>query len=121
MMTWWIVMGVVFADVAGNLALRKGMAQIGDVTLCWPRDLAGLLRRALTNWALGVGVLCIAMAFVLFVALLSWTDLSFALPATALASAVNTVGARVLLNERVTVGRWAGTLLICVGAALLSF
>ncbi len=52
--------------------------------------------------------------------LLSWSDLSFALPATALGSVVNTVGARFFLKENVTMGRWMGTLLICVGVSLLS-
>ena len=119
MKTWLTVAGVVFADAMGNMALRRGMEQIGDVTLFRFREVPSLISRMIRNKMLGLGVLCIAAAFFLFMALLSWADLSFALPATALNSVVNTLGARVLLKENVTAGRWVGIFLICGGAALL--
>lgn len=119
MKTWIAVAGVVFADAAGNMALRRGMEQVGDVTSCRPREIPSLVYRMMKNKMLGVGVVCIAWAFLLFLALLSWADLSFALPATALGSVVNALGARFLLKENVTAGRWMGTLLICGGVALL--
>ena len=120
MKIWLTVIGVVVADVFGNMALRRGMEQIGDVTLYQPSQILSLVCRILRNKVLGFGILCIAVAFFLFLALLSWSDLSFALPATALGSVVNTVGARFFLKENVTTGRWMGTLLICIGVSLLS-
>ena len=119
MKTWLTVAGVVFSDAMGNMALRRGMDQVGDVTLCRFREVPALVRRMVRNKMLGVGILCIAVAFLLFLALLSWADLSFALPATALSSVVNALGARVLLREKIAASRWVGTLLICGGAALL--
>ena len=119
MKTWLTVAGVVFADAAGNMALRRGMDQIGDVTLYRFREVPTLAYRMIRNQMLRLGILGIAVAFFLFLALLSWADLSFALPATALNSVVNTLGARVLLKENVTANRWIGILLICSGAALL--
>jgi drug/metabolite transporter (DMT)-like permease len=53
--------------------------------------------------------------------LLSWADVSFAIPATALSYVVGALGARFLLHERVTGARWAGVALVCLGVALLSF
>ncbi len=119
MKTWFTVAGVVFANATGNMALRRGMEQIGDVTHYQRREILGLVRQMIKNKMLELGVLCIATAFLLFLALLSWADLSFALPATALASVLNALGARVLLKEKVTAGRWIGTFLICGGVALL--
>ena len=119
MRTWLTVAGVVISDAMGNMALRRGMDQIGDVTSCRFREIPALVYRMIRNKMLGLGVLCIAAAFFLFMALLSWADLSFALPATALTSVVNTLGARVLLKENVTANRWVGIVLICGGAALL--
>ncbi len=119
MKTWLTVAGVVFSDALGNMALRQGMKQVGDVTSCRLRELPNLIYRVAANKMLGDGILCIPAAFFLFLALLSWADLSFALPATALASVVNALGARFILKENVTAGRWAGTLLICGGVALL--
>ena len=119
MKTWIMVAGVVLADAAGNMALRRGMQQMGDVTSCRPREIPGLIYRLMRNRMLGIGVACIGLAFLFFLALLSWADLSFALPATALGSVVNALGARLVLKENVTAGRWIGTLLICGGVALL--
>ena len=119
MKTWLTVAGVVLADTAGNMALRRGMDQVGDVSSCRLRGIPALAYRMIGNKMLRLGVLCIAMAFLFFLALLSWADLSFALPATALSSVANALGARVLLKENVTTGRWIGILFICGGAALL--
>ena len=119
MKTWFAVEGVVLADAMGNMALRRGMDQIGDVSSCRPREIPALIYRMIRNQMLQWGVGCIAMAFFFFLALLSWADLSFALPATALSSVVNALGARFLLKEEVTAGRWVGILFICGGAALL--
>ena len=119
MRTWLTVAGVVISDAMGNMALRRGMEQIGDITLCRLREIPDLVYRMIRNKMLGLGVLGIAAAFFLFMALLSWADLSFALPATALNSVANTLGARFLLKENVTAGRWVGVFLICGGAALL--
>ncbi len=120
MKVWSIVIGVVVANVIGNMALKRGMESIGDVTLYHPSQFTILIGRILRNKLLGFGILCIAAAFFLFLILLSRADLSFALPATALGSVVSTVGAKVFLKERVTAGRWIGTILICVGVSLLS-
>jgi len=97
------VVAVVSADVAGNLFLRQGM-----------RDGWKL------NPLVGCGVLCMSVSFFLFATLLSRADLSFVLPMTALGYAVNVLGARCFLKEKVTAVRWAGTLFICAGVALVS-
>ena len=119
MKTWLMVAGVVLSDAIGNMALRRGMQEVGDVTSYRLKEIPGLFRRLLANKMLGIGIFCIALAFVFFLALLSRADLSFALPATALGSAVNALGARLFLKENVTPSRWAGTLLICSGVILL--
>jgi uncharacterized membrane protein len=54
------------------------------------------------------------------VALLSWADLSFIVPATSLSVVTTTLGAKWFLQERMTRLRWVGTLLVCLGVALLS-
>ena len=119
MRIWFAVAGVVLSDAFGNMALRRGMQKMGDVTSCKWREFPALLYRLLRNKLLGVGVFFIALAFLMFLTLLSWTDLSFALPSTALASVVNALGARFILKENVTMTRWIGTLLIFGGVMLL--
>ncbi|HKV41993.1 MAG TPA: EamA family transporter, partial [Blastocatellia bacterium] len=84
------------------------------------RELVRIARRAIVNPMLGLGILCMAIAFFTFLTLLGRADLSFVLPLTALGTAVSVLGARYILKEEVTAARWAGTVCICVGVALIS-
>jgi len=118
--TWLTVLLVVFSDAAGNIANRQGMKQVGEMTVRHRREVLPLLRRFMTNRLLGMGVLFMAVAFFLFLALLSWANLSFVLPATSIGYAVNALGARFILKEKVTAERWVGTVFICVGIVLIS-
>ena len=99
-----MVAAVICTDAAGNLLLRQGMKK------GW-----------VLNPVLTCGVLCMAVSFFLFAALLSRADLSLILPMTAMGYVVNVFGARCLLKENVTPGRWLGTLLIGTGVALVCF
>jgi drug/metabolite transporter (DMT)-like permease len=60
-----------------------------------------------------------ALAFFALLALLSWDDLSFVVPVTALNYVVSAAGSAVFLRERVDRTRWAGVLLVCVGVAVM--
>ena len=117
---WYGVLFLILVDSVGNIFLTKGMKQIGDVGDLRPRELVRIARKAITNPMLLLGVLCIAGAFFTFLGLLAGADLSFVLPATSLAYVVSVVGAKYFLKENVTADRWIGTILICVGVALIS-
>src|SRR5271157_3218735 len=52
-------------------------------------------------------------------ALLSWADLSYVVPVTAIGYVLNALMGRVFLGEQVSGWRWAGTLLIVAGIALV--
>jgi drug/metabolite transporter (DMT)-like permease len=52
-------------------------------------------------------------------ALLSWADLSYVVPVTAVGYVVVAVLGRILLDERITTARWAGIGLIVAGVALV--
>ena len=100
----WMVGRVVLADAAGNLLLSRGMKGAGKTRFVW----------------LGAGIGCMAFSFYSFLGLLSRANLSFVLPATALGYVVNTFGAAFLLKEKVSAQRWAGSLLVGIGVALVS-
>jgi hypothetical protein len=67
--------------------------------------------------ALGVGLLIVWLLSRM--ALLSWADLSFVLPMTSIGYVLNAVMGRAFLAEHVRPGRWAGTVLIMAGTALV--
>jgi uncharacterized membrane protein len=61
-----------------------------------------------------------AASFFLFMVLLSMADLSFAVPATAASYVVETLLAKWMLKEQVDSRRWAGSVLVTCGVALLA-
>ena len=66
------------------------------------------------------GVAGMAIAFFAFMKLLSMTELSFAVPVSAVTYVMETVLAKYLLKERVNGLRWAGAALVICGVALVS-
>jgi drug/metabolite transporter (DMT)-like permease len=119
-MTWVLVVITVLATGFGEIAMTKAMKETGEIDDFRPHAWLRSLFRALKNGWLVFSVACMALAFFSFMTLLSTADLSFAVPATAASYVVQTVGARYFLNEKVSPTRWAGTVLVMAGVALIS-
>ncbi len=75
--------------------------------------------RALVQGQMWMGVGLMTLAFLAFITVLSWAEVSFVAPATAANYIVGVLGAKFLLNERVNKVRWAGMLLVAAGVALV--
>src|SRR5574337_1158119 len=110
---------VVLAGAIGEIAITHAMKQIGEVHSFTPRALFGVLRCALRQIWLWIGIALITLGFFSMLALLSWENVSFVVPSTALSYAIGALGARFFLGENVKGVRWAGVLLVCVGVALV--
>ena len=67
-----------------------------------------------------LGVVLMIVWMLSRMALLSWADLSYVLPVTAVGYVLVALVGRVLLNEQITMQRWAGIGLIVAGVALVS-
>jgi drug/metabolite transporter (DMT)-like permease len=65
-------------------------------------------------------ILCMAASFFAFMKLLASTELSFAVPVSAVTYVLETVLAKYLLKEHVSRRRWAGASLVIFGVALVS-
>jgi drug/metabolite transporter (DMT)-like permease len=111
---------VVLGNSGGEVAVTHAMKQAGEIRSFSLRALLGFLRRALReNWFwLGIGLL--ALGFFSLLAVLSWEDVSFVIPATALSYVTGALAAKFLLGERLSPWRWAGLLLVALGVALVS-
>jgi drug/metabolite transporter (DMT)-like permease len=104
----------ILSNVAGNSALTKGMHELGGIGNS-PLALIGALFHP---WvALGVALLIVWT--LTHMALLSWADLSYVMPVTAISYVVTAFAARLLLGESVSLARWAGILLITAGVILV--
>lgn len=120
-MTWVLVAITVLTVGFGQIAMTKGMKASGEIHDFRPHAWLRSFLRALKNVWLMLGFLCMAISFFSFMTLLSRDDLSFAVPATAASYVIQTLGAHYFLGERVSGVRWAGTLLVMAGVALISW
>jgi len=111
---------VVLGGSAGDIAVSHAMKQMGDVHPFTPAVIFRVLGRAFRTGWIWIGISLMAVAFFSLLALLSWADVSVVIPATALSYVTGAVGAKFLLHEEVRPVRWAGVLLVCLGAALIS-
>lgn len=112
-----VLLMVVCANV-GDLMLKRGMSQIGAVQI----SLAGISRSFLltvTNGTIWLGILFLLGFMISYMTAVSWADYSYVMPAGAFGYALLTLLAVIFLHEGVSVQRWAGVILICVGVLLV--
>jgi len=119
MRTFLFLAIVVLSGTGGEIAATHAMKRIGEVKNFAPRALLGVLRRVFQSGWMWLGIALMALAFFSLLALLSWAEVSFVVPATAANYIVGTFGAKLLLKERVSKTRWAGMLLVTLGVALV--
>lgn len=118
---WLGVIVMVLADSIGDLLNAKGMRQIEEITSFSFKSISGWIARIFTNFNILTGVFCQAIALLLFLSLLSWGDLSFVRPASAISYIITIVSAKYLLQEKINKGRWIGIFSIVCGVLTLSF
>lgn len=104
----------------GDMLLAHGMKKIGAVTSCSPAALFQVGLQVFTNPSIIIGILFLAGFFFLWLAVLSWCDLSFVLPLTALSYVLTAFLSIYFLGETISPMRWAGTILICIGVVLVT-
>jgi len=110
----------VTAGTIGDILLTKGMKELGDLSAMNLRGILSVAFQALTSPKLVLGTAMLAVFFFLWLAVLSWEDLSVALPMQALNYVLVAFLSQYFLNEVVTPLRWAGTILVCIGVVLIT-
>ncbi len=115
-----IMLMAVTAGTVGDILLAKGMKEMGDISAMNLRGILDAAIRALTSPKLMIGTTMLAIFFFLWLAVLSWEDLSVALPMQALNYVLVAFLSQYFLGETVTPMRWAGTILVCIGVMLIT-
>ena len=119
-MKWILVLTIVACNATGDLLNSFGMRRQGQVRHFDAYGLRRLFRLIAHNRYVIGGVAAMAVAVFALLSLLSIADLSFAVPATAASYMLETVLARLLLQEEVHWQRWLGACMVAGGVALLS-
>jgi len=97
--------------------LKSGMNQIGVFGL---DNLLGTLGRILTHPRILVGFVLFAIGAMFWLAAISRVNLSWAYPMLSIGYILVLVFSAVILKEHVSLLRWVGALVICVGVVLIS-
>lgn len=118
--TFIVMLLAVTAGTIGDILLAKGMKEIGDISAMNLRGILNVAIKALTTPKLIIGTAMLAVFFFLWLAVLSWEDLSVALPMQALNYVLVAFLSQYFLGEVVTPLRWAGTILVCTGVMLIT-
>jgi drug/metabolite transporter (DMT)-like permease len=103
---------VILSQPFGNLLLTMGMKHR---VLASPWDYLS----AIFSRYVAMGIVLLIVWLLSRMALLSWADLSYVLPLTAVGYIVTALIGRFLLHETVHVARWSGTILIVAGTGLV--
>lgn len=117
---WIALVGFIFADSIGNIFVSAGMKQLGEFHPLPLKTLPRRLLRVLSNFQISCGIFSTVVGFFLFISLLSWENLSLVYPSTSLTYVVSLFGARFILRENISRARLLGTVLVCLGVALVS-
>ncbi|MGA7828241.1 MAG: EamA family transporter [Geobacteraceae bacterium] len=115
-----VMLLAVSAGTVGDLLLTKGMKELGDISAMNLRGILSAAYQALTSPKLVLGTAMLAVFFFLWLAVLSWEDLSVALPMQALNYVLVAFLSQYFLGEVVTPMRWAGTVLVCIGVIMIT-
>lgn len=108
------------AATFGDLFLAKAMQGIGEVHVTGPSQALALGKQIFSTPGVWLALLFFAAFFFLWITVLSYEDLSFALPLTALTYLMNALLVGPVLGEVVSPLRWFGTLLIGAGVVLVT-
>jgi drug/metabolite transporter (DMT)-like permease len=104
----------------GQILVRRGMLQVGSLEnyALWP--LVTYFWHALCNPYVIGGTVLNAVFYFLFLAVLSWTGVTVALPMTAIEYGFGALLAVAILKETVPPVRWAGIVLVVTGVILIA-
>lgn len=118
-MKWALIAIIVAATTVGEVLQAMGMRRHGEIH--FRPGAVGRAAAVLARNRFVIGsVIAMAISFFAYMGLLTVSELSFAVPATAITYVLETVLAKYVLKEQVNSLRWAGAALVICGVALVS-
>jgi len=113
----YLALGAVAVFAAsGDVCLARGMRDFGAVSLA---NISGLLAALLNPWII-LGILLLICFFASYLTALSWADLTYVLPATAISYVLMALLAQQVLHEHVSTRRWIGIALVTLGVGFVA-
>src|SRR2546421_8104879 len=108
-------------EAMGVVLLSEGLRQIGQIERFTLPEIARIVSRGVSNGNIVLGVLFETIFFIALLIMLKKWDVSLIWPLTSLGFVLTTLAARYIRHEEVTALRWAGVVLIVIGATLVGW
>ena len=115
-----LLIGLVL-EAVGVVFLSQGLHEIGEVKKISAGEIARIIVRGAGNRNILLGVLFEACFFGVLLYLLSQKDVSLIWPMTSLGFVITALAARLVRHEEISALRWAGVIVIVIGAALVAW
>lgn len=115
-----LLVGLAF-ESTGVVLLKKGMNDIGEVKKITMAEVVRVTKAGATSPQILAGVFFEALFFGCLLILMQRSDISFLWPLTGLSFVFATFAAIFFLHEKVSSLRWAGVVLIMLGAVCISY
>ncbi len=113
----YLILGLVsLCAPLGDSCLARGMTAMPTISLAHP---GALIAAVFTPW-IAAGIAMLIGFFASYLTALSWADLTFVLPATALGNVIVALISRFWLHEAISLERWAGIVLITLGVGFVA-
>jgi uncharacterized membrane protein len=119
-----IIIILIIAAILENIGvvfIKGGLNQISLPSQASASAMVRVVQAGFTNHKIILGVALEAAFFGCFLYLLSQRDVSLIWPLTSIGFIVATLAAKFILDEPVSAVRWAGVILITLGAFLTSY
>jgi drug/metabolite transporter (DMT)-like permease len=108
----------VLGSALGQILLKKGMNGMGQITLSL-NHLPSILWQMATNPNVFFGLAIYLVGTIFWLAALSRVDLSYAYPFASLSYVIMLLASWLLFDEKITLGRVFGTVVIGIGVWLI--
>ena len=113
----YLVLAFVSVSVPlGDASLSRGMRSLPPISVDHPLSLIGAV---FTPW-IALGIALLIGYFASYLTALSWADLTYVMPATALGNVIVALLAHFWLHETISWMRWTGIVLITIGVGFVA-
>jgi len=110
---------IVVSGTAGELCVSRAMKSVGEVHDFRPRSILRFVLQSLRLPWMWLGIALMGMGFFSLLAILSFQEVSFVVPVSALSYAAGAFGAKAFLGERINRNRWVGIAVVCIGVTIV--
>jgi len=110
---------IVVAGTGGELCVSRAMKGIGEVHDFHPKSILSFILQSLRLPWMWLGIALMSLGFFSLLAILSFQEVSFVVPVSALSYAAGAFGAKAFLGERISQNRWIGIAIVCLGVTIV--